>query len=223
MTKLWVQKCGGSIAITCERSRSPRVTIKSYWERFSSATTRSGRRPSELQSGSIEIYAPSTRTRTSDNVVRRLPLIFVVDGQPVPSLSVELAARALGASPHFGHDGNMTLAGYHIPTPTPNTLTLNFERGIDAIPTFSLADLDICLNKGRYGLLSPCFQRQSRDIRHSAGLRGSENHPEAICERPQRVAWPCVARCRPFRRIIRRFPAAPFPVLIFKRLRSTIL
>jgi adenylate cyclase len=83
----------------------------------------------------------------SDNVVRRLPLSFVVDGQPVPSLSVELAARALGASPHFGHDGSMTLAGYHIPTPTPNTLTLNFERGIDAIPTFSLADLDICLNK----------------------------------------------------------------------------
>ncbi len=81
----------------------------------------------------------------SDNVVRRLPLIFVVDGQPVPSLSVELAARALGASPHFGHDGSMTLAGYHIPT--PNTLTLNFERGINAIPTFSLADLDICLNK----------------------------------------------------------------------------
>jgi adenylate cyclase len=84
----------------------------------------------------------------SDNVVRRLPLAFVVDGEQVPSMAVELAARALGASPEFGGDGSMTLAGYRILEPTPNTLTLNFEGGADAIPTFSFADLDVCLTKG---------------------------------------------------------------------------
>jgi adenylate cyclase len=84
----------------------------------------------------------------SDDVVRRLPLAFVVDGQPVPSMAVELAARALGASPRFDPIGGVTLAGYRVSGPTPNTLTLNFEGGTDAIPTFSFADLDACLNKG---------------------------------------------------------------------------
>jgi adenylate cyclase len=84
----------------------------------------------------------------SDNVVRRLPLTFVVEGQPVPSMAVELAARALGASPQLKGDGSMTLAGYRILGPTPNTLTLNFEGGADAIPTFSFADLDFCIKKG---------------------------------------------------------------------------
>jgi adenylate cyclase len=84
----------------------------------------------------------------SDNVVRRLPLTFVVDGEPVPSMAVELAARALGTSPQMGRDGSMRLAGYRISEPTPNTLTLNFEGGADAIPTLSFADLDVCLNKG---------------------------------------------------------------------------
>jgi adenylate cyclase len=83
----------------------------------------------------------------SDAVVRRLPLAFTVDGEPVPSMAVELAARALGVSPQLGRDGSMTLAGYRILGPTPNTLTLNFDGGADDIPTFSFADLDACLNK----------------------------------------------------------------------------
>ena len=128
----------------------------------------------------------------SDNVVRRLPLSFVVDGQPVPSLSVELAARALGASPHFGHDGSMTLAGYHIPTPTPNTLTLNFERGIDAIPTFSLADLDICLNKDDTDFFHRVFNDKVVIFGTVLDFEDQRTHLEAICERPQRVAWPAL-------------------------------
>ena len=51
----------------------------------------------------------------------------------------------------------MTLAGYRVPATTPNTVTLNFERGIDAIPTYSLADLDICLNKGDKGFFHRNF------------------------------------------------------------------
>lgn len=84
----------------------------------------------------------------SDYVVRRLPLTFIADGKPQPSMAVELAARALGAQPEIGADGMMTLAGYRIPGAAPNTLTLNFEGGADDIETFSFADLRACVEKG---------------------------------------------------------------------------
>jgi len=83
----------------------------------------------------------------ADDVVRRLPLTFVVDGAPVPSMAVELAARALGSAPQLAPDGGMTLDGYHIPGAIPNTLTVNFGGG-DDIPTYSLADLHACVEKG---------------------------------------------------------------------------
>jgi adenylate cyclase len=79
-----------------------------------------------------------------DDVVRRIPLMIPTDGGPVPSMAVELAARALGATPEIGADGSMTLSGYRIPAQIPDTLTLNFDGGADDIPTFSLADLDAC-------------------------------------------------------------------------------
>src|SRR5690349_22628042 len=44
-----------------------------------------------------------------DDVVRRIPLHVVIDGESVPSMAVELAARALGASPD-------TLSGSRIPS-----------------------------------------------------------------------------------------------------------
>jgi adenylate cyclase len=84
----------------------------------------------------------------ADDVVRRMPLTVVVDGETVPSMSVELAARALGSAPETAPDGGMVLAGYRIPPGVPNTLTLNFDGGADAIPTFSLADLRACIDKG---------------------------------------------------------------------------
>ena len=80
----------------------------------------------------------------SDDVVRRLPLTFAVDGARTPSMAVELASRALNARPAFGQDGSVALAGYDIPSRVPNTMTLNFEGGADDIPTFSLADLRLC-------------------------------------------------------------------------------
>jgi len=82
-----------------------------------------------------------------DNVVRRLPLTFEVDGATVPSMAVELAARAQGVALERTGDGAMTLAGYRIPTAVANTMTLNFEGGADGIPTYSLADLRACAEK----------------------------------------------------------------------------
>src|SRR5438132_2163015 len=83
----------------------------------------------------------------SDDIVRRLPLSFTVNGAKVPSMAVELASRALGAPPEFDERGRLTLAGYRVPGRVPNTMTLNFEGGADDIPTFSFADLHACAIK----------------------------------------------------------------------------
>src|SRR5262245_48601685 len=80
----------------------------------------------------------------SDDVIRRMPLTFPVDGRQVPAMAVELAARALRAQPELGPSGEMTLAGY----PVPNTLTLNFRGGGRDVPAFSFADLRACVEKG---------------------------------------------------------------------------
>jgi adenylate cyclase len=83
----------------------------------------------------------------SDDVIRRMPLAFTVDGKPVPLMAVELASRALGAVPEFLPDGTMRLAGYVIPSAVPNTLTVNFRGGGRDIPVFSFADLHGCIDK----------------------------------------------------------------------------
>jgi serine phosphatase RsbU (regulator of sigma subunit) len=74
-----------------------------------------------------------------DGVIRRLPLMFTVDGEPVPSMAAELAARATGAPA----SAKLAAAGA-----VPGTITLNFAGGADDIPTFSLADLNACAENG---------------------------------------------------------------------------
>jgi adenylate cyclase len=83
-----------------------------------------------------------------DDVVRRIPLSVTVDGNPQWSMAVELASRALGSAPETAADGTVTLSGYRIPARVPNTMTLNFDTGADPIPTYSLADLRACIEKG---------------------------------------------------------------------------
>ena len=83
-----------------------------------------------------------------DDVIRRMPLSFSIDGKPVPAMAVELAARALGAKPAIGPSGAMELSGYTIPSAVPNTLTLNFRGLSRDVPAFSFADLRACAEKG---------------------------------------------------------------------------
>jgi adenylate cyclase/guanylate cyclase len=92
-------------------------------------------------------YPPLNDHTDSDDVVRRLPLSFAIGDSKVPTMAVELAARALGTAPQFDERGRMTLAGYRVPGRVPNTMTLNFEGGADDIPTFSFADLRACAVK----------------------------------------------------------------------------
>lgn len=82
-----------------------------------------------------------------DDVVRRLPLSFATEGPPIPSMAVELAARARGAAPVFLGDGTLELGGQRFAGRVANALTLNFEGGADDIPTYSLADLRACADK----------------------------------------------------------------------------
>src|SRR5438309_788573 len=47
-----------------------------------------------------------------DQVVRRMPLSFQNGGDRVPSMSLELASRALNTEPAFAEDGSVMLSGY---------------------------------------------------------------------------------------------------------------
>jgi class 3 adenylate cyclase/CHASE2 domain-containing sensor protein len=75
-----------------------------------------------------------------DDVIRRVPLSFVVDDQPVASMAAELVARAT--------DGMAAPAKPADSGAVANMITLNFAGGADDIPTFSLADLRACAEKG---------------------------------------------------------------------------
>jgi adenylate cyclase len=72
----------------------------------------------------------------ADDVIRRVPLRFEVDGENLPSMAAELVARGTGPSAELGRAGFSAQA--------PHMLTLNFAGGADDIPTYSFADLYVC-------------------------------------------------------------------------------
>ena len=82
-----------------------------------------------------------------DGVVRRIPLIVSVDGRAAPAMALELALRALGSQPEVT-SGGIEIAGNVISSLVPNAMTLNFDGGSGDIPTYSLADLLACADKG---------------------------------------------------------------------------
>ena len=104
-----------------------------------------GQRAAVRQQGNIRALNVHT---DADEVIRRLPLTFQIDGKAVPSMAVELAARALGDRPAIDAEGSMTLGGYRVPSAVPNTLTLNLRGGGRDFPTYSFADLRACAEKG---------------------------------------------------------------------------
>jgi adenylate cyclase len=63
-------------------------------------------------------------------------------------MSLELAARARGTEARRVADGSMVLGEDTIPGSWTNRLTVNFDGGPGAIPTYSLADLSACAQKG---------------------------------------------------------------------------
>ena len=106
-------------------------------------------RPDRAQQLAVKNNIRALNVHTdADNVIRRMPLSFSIEGQPVATMAVELAARALDVKPETGPSGVTALAGYAIPGAVPNTLTLNFRGMGRDIPTYSFADLRACVEKG---------------------------------------------------------------------------
>mgnify|MGYP003694143325 CR=1 FL=1 len=119
----------------------------------------------------------------SDDIVRRLPLSFPVNGAKVPSMAVELASRALGAAPEFDERGRLTLAGYRVPGRVPNTMTLNFEGGADDIPTFSFADLRACAVKNDKDYFRRWFDGKVVIFGTVLDIEDRRHDLEALCDR----------------------------------------
>jgi adenylate cyclase len=82
-----------------------------------------------------------------DDVIRRVPLSFVVDNERVPSMAAELAARATGRTTPFVV-GSGTV---------PDTAVLNFAGGEGDIPTYTFADLAACAAKDNNGFFRKHF------------------------------------------------------------------
>src|SRR5258708_7402610 len=84
-----------------------------------------------------------------DEIGRRVPLWFKTQAGGGASMSVGLAAGGSGSLPQKASDGTTTVGGQRVPAvAVPDTVTLNFEGGAEDIPTFSLADLHACVDKG---------------------------------------------------------------------------
>jgi serine phosphatase RsbU (regulator of sigma subunit)/CHASE2 domain-containing sensor protein len=123
-------------------------------------------------------------------VIRRVPLVFVVDGEPVPSMAAELAARATGAPPPAKVDAAGPVAGM---------ITLNFAGGAGDIPTFSLADLRACVEKddknffhrhfdGKVVLIGSVLDVEDRKITSTRFAPASEGSPAERCALPPPAA-----------------------------------
>ncbi|MCP3397368.1 adenylate/guanylate cyclase domain-containing protein [Bradyrhizobium sp. CCGB20] len=131
----------------------------------------------------------------ADDVIRRMPLSFSIDGKPVPAMAVELAARALGGKPEIAPSGATELSGYAIPSAVPNTLTLNF-RGLGRdVPTYSFADLRACVEKGDHEffrrafdgkvvLLGTILNFEDRKLTSMRLAGGHDGAPAARCALP---------------------------------------
>ncbi|EJN09170.1 family 3 adenylate cyclase, partial [Bradyrhizobium sp. YR681] len=131
----------------------------------------------------------------ADDVIRRMPLTFSIDGKPVPAMAVELAARALGAKVEIASSGAAELSGYAIPSAVPNTLTLNFRGLGHDIPAYSFADLRACVEKGdrdffrrafdgKVVLLGTILNFEDRKLTSMRLPGGHDGTPAARCALP---------------------------------------
>ncbi len=126
-----------------------------------------------------------------DDVIRRMPLSFSVDGEQVPSMAAELAARASGG----------TLPQHVDSSVVPNTIPLNFAGGGDDIPTYSLADLRACAEKGdkeffrrqfdgKVVLIGTVLDVEDRKITSKRFATGTEGSRAARCTPTSPAAAP---------------------------------
>ncbi|MET4389228.1 adenylate cyclase [Bradyrhizobium sp. F1.4.3] len=153
-------------------------------------------RPDRAQQLAVKNNIRALNVHTDpDDVIRRMPLSFFIDGKLVPAMAVELAARALGAQAETAPSGATMLSDYTIPSAVPNALTLNFRGMGRDVPTYSFADLRACVEKGDRDFFRRAFDgkvvllgsiltfddRKLTSMRLSGGYDGS---PAARCALP---------------------------------------
>jgi adenylate cyclase len=150
------------------------------------------------------IHALNVHT-DDDDVIRRMPLAFPIDGKQVPAMAVELASRGLATKPELASDGVMTLSGYRIPSAVPNTLTLNFRGAGRDVPTFSFADLRACVEKsdaeffhrafgGKVVILGTVLNFEDRKLTSLRVAGGFDGTPAPRCALPAPAQTAPVAR-----------------------------
>ncbi|HKF73991.1 MAG TPA: adenylate/guanylate cyclase domain-containing protein [Stellaceae bacterium] len=90
----------------------------------------------------------------ADGVVRKVQLFFAVGaaGGPVtrePGFALDLAARALRATPVREASGTVLLGDVEVKTAAANELGVNFDTRPGAVPTYSFADMVACAEAGK--------------------------------------------------------------------------
>jgi adenylate cyclase len=133
----------------------------------------------------------------ADDVIRRVPMSFEVDGEKVPSMAAELVAR--GIEPMSDADSPRP------PRRPPTMLTLNFQGGADDIPTYSFADLHACAAKddkdffkrhfgGKIVLIGTVLDVEDRKITSKRFATAPEGARAERCALPRPVAGQKFAR-----------------------------
>ena len=136
----WAPACAASTAISSARSRSAPAPA-----RWCSAQVQHQDKPLLPAPGQRAAVGFGRNIRAlnvysdPDDVARRVPLAFTVDGAPV--------ARDGGRARRPRRPARRCRRRLATAGAVPGTITLNFAGGADDIPTYSFADLHACLAK----------------------------------------------------------------------------
>jgi len=96
----------------------------------------------------IRLLNLGASTKDDDGIIRDLPLWFDQETRIDPSMAVELASRAVGEKVQYAMGKPLLLSGYEVPTTANNTMLINFNTQPNYIPSYSVADIYACSQKG---------------------------------------------------------------------------
>ena len=129
-------------------------------------------RPDRAQQLAVRnnIRALNVHTDT-DDVIRRMPLSFSIDGKPVPAMAVELAARALGAKPETATVRRDRIVRLRDPERGTEHADAQLPRHGPRRPDLFLRRSARLRRKRRPRFLPPRLRRQGRAARHHPQFR----------------------------------------------------
>lgn len=98
----------------------------------------------------IRLLNLGVSTDDDDGIIRDLPLWFPQKEKERvdPSMAVELVARATGEKINYDKEKPLVLNNYEVPVTSNNTMLINFNTHPNYIPSYSIADIHACAEKG---------------------------------------------------------------------------